>query len=453
MRTTLVTWALALLACAATQAPAAAQAQAPPQAATVGDRPDSAAASPVEPGLADRRRRWKRPPSQQAAMVPAHILRFPFRVANYPLEHFVIHREPGFVTVYGRQFVTALGRQGIELQVRGMGAGSSAGMNVAYAPPRRLSAGKPLQLSALTTLTGYDQFALTLDSLGMGGVTGGLRLQYSERPREDFFGLGPRSALDDRTTYQLDEWQAQFTGSVPIWRSLRLATVVGVSRFDVGRGRDADFPTALEVFSRDIDGLQGRFELFEWGTGLVLDSRDDRTYARRGSVLSARVQFGDGLRDTPHAYTKYELEAQQFVPLWGERRSLAARVRAVVTDNRSGVDGVDVPVFRLERIGGSRTIRGYRSFRFADKDALIGNFEYRFPIWNIEPTNRQALDGAVLFDFGTTVPDLARLQQRDLRSAAGIGLRFTTRLGLTGRYDAMWSPEGYRGHLGLRVTF
>jgi hypothetical protein len=446
-------WAAIVLGASALAA-GSVRAQPAPAAATPAPAvaADDSTAAAAEPGLADRRRRWARPLRERVALVPAQMLRLPFQVVNYPVEHYLIHREPGAIAVYARRFTTALGRQGIEVQLRGMGPGSGYGGGIVYEAPRRLTRA-PLRLSAVMTATGYDQFALALDSLRTGPALAGLRLQYAERPREDFFGLGPDSRSDTRATYQLDEWLAQATGSLPIGGGWRLAAVAGVSRNDIGRGRDPKYPTALEIFSPAIDGLQGRFEFLDWGGGLVFDSRDDPSYARRGSVVSARVLFADGVRDTPHAYTKYELEAQQFVPLWGQRRSLAMRLRGVVTDDRSGDAGIDVPVFRLERIGGSRSVRGYQSFRFTDKDALVGNVEYRFPIWNIEPANRQALDGAALFDFGTAVPDLAELEQSDLHSAAGLGLRFATRLGMLFRFDSMWSPEGYRGHFGLRGTF
>ena len=443
LRSGLIACALSALAACDVAAQVRAQDSAPVAA-------DSAAA---EPGLADRRQRYGRPPREHVAMVPAYVLRFPFRVLNYPIEHFVIHREPGAIGVYARQFSSALGRHGIDVQIRGMGAGSNYGLGIGYQPPRRLSAGKPLRLSAVTTYTGYDELALTLDSLAAGPFGGAVRLHYAERPREDFFGTGPRSALEDHASYQLDEWLGRFDAWLPLGGGLRLTADVGMSRADVGRGRDPDLPSVLEVFPATTSGLDGRFEFLEWGAGLVYDTRDDPSYARRGQRFGGRVAFAEGLRRTPHAYVKYEAEAQQFVPLWGERRSLALRLRAAITENQSGEAGIDVPVFRLERVGGSRTIRGYDSFRFQDKDAFVGNFEYRFPIWNIEPPGRQALDGAALFDFGTAVPDLARVQQRDLRSAAGIGVRFATRDGLVFRLDNLWSPEGFRAHFGLRGTF
>ena len=112
-----------------------------------------------------------------------------------------------------------------------------------------------------------------------------------------------------------------------------------------------------------------------------------------------------------------------------------------------------MPFFRLEKVVGSRTVRGYQTFRYTEHDALVCDFEYRFPIWDIGLPSRVALDGALFFDFGTAVRNLEDLQQRDLRSGAGFGFRLVNFRGMIGRLENAWTPEGYRYHATLRGTF
>src|SRR5439155_11216492 len=97
-----------------------------------------------------------------------------------------------------------------------------------------------------------------------------------------------------------------------------------------------------------------RFEFVEYGASILWDGRDAPFYARRGSLVQASVTAGDGIRDTREAWTKYAVEVQRYISLPGERRSLAVRLRGVATDDRSN-GGLGVPLFRLERLGGSRT--------------------------------------------------------------------------------------------------
>lgn len=405
----------------------------------------------LEPGLADRQRRHARPTSERIGLLPAHLLRLPFKAIDYPLEHFVIQRDPGPITVYARRFLTRAGQLGFRLQAGGLGTGSGMGGGAVLEVPSQLVPFGTLRFSAATTRLGYDRLSAEVDSLRWGRLEASARFQYDERPQEDFFGRGPWSRLADHATYQLDELRGELEARLGLRGAWRLVLLAGATRVDVRRGRDPDFPTVLEVFDpQRLEGLAGRFEFAEYGGGLVWDRRDVRTYARRGALLAARVLAADGLGDTPHAYTKFDVEGQAFVPLPGTRKGLAARVRATITDRRGGRD---VPVFRLERLGGSRTVRGYLTHRFADRDALLGNVEYRFPIWTIEPPGGQALDGALFFDWGTAVPDLERVQQRDLRSSAGLGLRLAAPRGLLCRFDNAWTPEGFRLHASLRGTF
>ena len=245
---------------------------------------------------------------------------------------------------------------------------------------------------------------------------------------------------------------AQATGSVPLWGRLRLAVLAGVSRNDVGRGRDPDFPTALQVFSPSVDGLQGRFEFVDWGGGLVFDSRDDPSYARRGSVLSARVQLADGVRDTPHDYAKYELEAQHVRAAVG-RKTLAGgappRRHHREPQRRSWRRGA---VFRLERIGAQPLVRGYRSFRFTGQGRSGGQLRHTASDLEHRSPRRAGAGRRALFDFGTagrTSPNCAKRIYTAPPGSAAV----RDAGGHLFRFDNMWSPEGYRSTSRWRGTF
>lgn len=402
-----------------------------------------------EPGLPDRERRHARSTASEIGLLPARLLRLPFQIVNYPVEHYLIHKEPGAITVYTGRFVRRINTEGLYVRIGGLGSGSGTGPGLRYeiAP---WTGGPQLQFLAATTYSGYDLVSARLDSIRTGGPTFGLALQYAERPREDFFGLGSHSRLEDQATYQIDEWRGQLETGVRR-RGWQATATFAVCRDDVGRGRDPDHPSVEQLFDASLfEGLRGRFEFFEYGAHLRFDSRDVPRYARRGTYLEAGFDAADGTGGAPHGYTKYQFEIAQFVPLPGWRRSLAGRLRAVFTDDRSATG---LPIFRLERLGGSRSVRGYDTHRFHDEESLLGNLEYRFPIWAIGLSRGQALDGVVFFDFGAAVHDLSDLRQSDLRSSAGIGARAVTVSDLILRVDNAWTPEGFRTHLGLRGTF
>jgi hypothetical protein len=450
---------LLLAALGAWFAPARAADDAGPAAAIAAPQAEeaSAQAAPfdpavrIEPGLEDRRRRYARSTAGHVAMIPAYVLRFPFQVVNYPLEHWIIHKEPGAVTVYGRRAYSRLQLGGGGARIGGLGSGSGTGGGLYYRLPLGLTFGKPLTVSASVTHRLYEQYAVRLDSLHVGPVPASLSVVYNDRPREDFWGLGPHSSEDARSTYRLEETFGTFTLNPRIHRALSAVAFVGASRSDVSPGRDPDFPDSQDLFDPKLyEGLTGRFEFIEYGAGLVLDRRDAQTYARHGSYASLAVQAADGLGETSNAYTKYALEARQFLPLPGYLRTFAMRFRTVITDNRSSHP---IPVFRLESVGSGRTIRGYQTYRFTEEDAILGSAEYRFPVWTIEPPSGIRVDGALFFDFGTVLPELSKLQQRHLRSGGGVGLRIVTPRASIGRMDIAFSPEGVRVHFSIRGAY
>ncbi len=402
----------------------------------------------IEPGLAARRARYARPTRERIALLPAHLLRLPFRILNYPVERYLIHKEPGAVTIYAGRALTKLRTEGLYLRIGGLGSGSGYGPGVRY-EIRPWSRGPRLSLFGGTTYRGYDQMFASLDSIRLGRARLEFRGQYDERPQEDFFGLGTDSRLQDRATFQQDETLLSVRARLPLRGRWSFVAHTNWSRSDIGRGRDGDFPSALQVFP-PLPGLAGRHEFVDVGAGIAYDSRDLPRYARRGQFVQAVVTASEGTGGTPQAYTKVLFEGAQFIPLPGWRRSLGLRLRSVFTDNRAREE---LPVFRMERVGGSRTVRGYRTYRFHEEESVIGNVEYRFPIWTIDPPGGQALDGCAFFDFGAAIPELSDLQQRDLRSTAGLGVRFATAKDLVLRIDHARTPEGHRTHFGLQGTF
>lgn len=462
-RSSFVPAVLLLIACLSTGAPGVAAAQAPaaapkPAATASPAQPPLATTSVpasserLEPGLEDRRQRYARPAWQHVAMVPAYVLRAPFQLLGYPLR-LLVHKDPGPFTVYTRRSLVSLNKVGVGVRIGGLGSGSGAGIGLRYELPQRFTLGHPLRFLAATTYNGYDFIGASLDSLRWGSGRTSLRVGYAERPREDFFGLGPDTPLSDRATYQLDETRVALESFVPLRGAWHFMFDLAATRNDVGRGRDPDFPTVLEVFDpNQIEGLSGRFEFFDWAAGFNYDTRDVPTYARRGRNYTLQVLGAEGINHTVNAYTKVAFEAQEFLPLPLYHTSLAARLRAVRTDNR-GDNGVQVPIFRLERVGGSRTVRGYQTFRYTEHDAFIFDFEYRFPIWDIGLPSQLALDGALFFDFGSAVRNLEDMRQDDLRSSGGFGFRLVNFRGMIGRLENAWTPEGYRYHATLRGTF
>ena len=91
-----------------------------------------------------------------------------------------------------------------------------------------------------------------------------------------------------------------------------------------------------------------------------------------------------------HTFRRLELEAQQFIPFFNQRRVIALRGRSDLTyKNRNQT----LPFYMQPTLGGSNDFRGFRPFRFTDDNLIVFNAEYRYEIFS-------GLDMAVFGDAG-----------------------------------------------------
>jgi outer membrane protein assembly factor BamA len=95
-----------------------------------------------------------------------------------------------------------------------------------------------------------------------------------------------------------------------------------------------------------------------------------------------------------------------------------------------------VPFFYQPTLGGSQTLRGFREFRFRDRNSLALTAEYRWEAsW--------LLDGAFFVDAGKVAFDRQDLNLRDLDVSYGVGFRIHSNSAFAARLDLAFSREGF----------
>jgi outer membrane protein assembly factor BamA len=88
-------------------------------------------------------------------------------------------------------------------------------------------------------------------------------------------------------------------------------------------------------------------------------------------------------------------------------------------------------------LGGQDDLRGFRPFRFRDKNLLLLNTEYRWEVFS-------GLDMAVFGDAGKVFARKSQLNLKDLETSAGFGFRFNARNNVFLRLDVGFSHEGFQ---------
>ena len=122
---------------------------------------------------------------------------------------------------------------------------------------------------------------------------------------------------------------------------------------------------------------------------------------------------------------------------------LALRANVVLTDADAGND---VPFYYMPNLGGAHELRGFREFRFTDRNKLLLTAEYRWEAW-------WALDVALFVDAGKVTADSSDLDFRDLEAAYGVGFRFHSTDSFALRLDLAKSREGFIPFLRYENVF
>ena len=206
-----------------------------------------------------------------------------------------------------------------------------------------------------------------------------------------------------------------------------------------------------------ISGLTGEEEDFLTGPAFeprkvrsitlaaVNDTRRDLYNPRTGSYQRFSAEFA-GLILGGTEFNKYVLDARRFFGI-GEKSALAMRLLV-------GLVSGDAPYLEQFLVGGSETLRGYRTDRFVGTRMGILNTEYRMPIG-------ENLLGVLFVDVGdawggpvASDPVFGDVVHDSFTAAIGygVGVRVKTPIGPL-RLDLGFSEEGTETHFGVRNTF
>jgi outer membrane protein insertion porin family len=168
---------------------------------------------------------------------------------------------------------------------------------------------------------------------------------------------------------------------------------------------------------------------------LTRDTRDSGTEPTKGSRIRLAYQYAGGFLGADNYFTKVSAEASQHWPLWWK---LVGHLRGSFLYGDSFGHTPILPVQERFYLGGTNTIRGFRSLTISPRDAVGGegltggskayyvNSELLFPLME-----QMRMRGVVFFDFGNNLDErnsIGDLFQRT-RMGAGIGIRFISPIG------------------------
>lgn len=270
--------------------------------------------------------------------------------------------------------------------------------------------------------------------------------RFEDFPQEDFFGIGPDSSLDTRTSYDFDSSEVTLLGLYKPMRWLHLGTEVGYMSPEIGPGTDRNYPSIETLFvDPEAPGLGEQPNFLHSTFFADVDYRDVAGRPRSGGFYHVAFGIWDDRTLQQFDFRRFDVNATQWVPLDAAKAHVVlGRIGASYVNNETGER---VPFYFLPYVGGVDTVRSLREFRFKDENALWMTAEY-----NWSPMKYFSL--AAFVDAGKVSADWQDINAAEMKVGYGFGLRAHTSKMTLARIDvATGGGEGWQMFLKLVPSF
>jgi outer membrane protein assembly factor BamA len=318
----------------------------------------------------------------------------------------------------GRLFERLLNpAEGLYPKIGNITTGSGFSVGPAYRQPGLFGGHADFSTFAAASMSKYWMIdaRLRLPRLANNHAEVEVHAQRYDFPKEDFFGLGPDSSRDNEVMYGLTNTVIGGSGTVRPTTWLNLSAGVDHLRPTITATTEPE--SLLSVFDpSQAPGVLDQPQYLRFTSVVDVNLRQPRGNPRRGGQYKVSHQRYNDNEGNLFSFDRVDIDLQQYVPLLKDRRVIALRARAAMTD---AVEGAQVPFYLQPTLGGPDDLRGFRHFRFRDRNSLLLQAEYRWEIFT-------AVDGAIFYEAGKVAPRREDLDLRDLESDYGIGFRFGT---------------------------
>lgn len=332
----------------------------------------------------------------------------------------------------------AAGWHHFHAKVGGLRTGSGFALGSEYRRERLVNGLLDIRAGAAVSKRHYEkaEFAIGLPRLANEHVFLEFTATYRNFPQEDYFGLGPRSRRQDRTNFRLEDTTYLGTLGARWWRKRMLAGLRGgIIAANAGPGTDPRFASTEKVFNAaNTPALELQPDYYQFGAFTGFDYRDEPGNPRSGgNYVFSWDTYGDR-NQSRYSFRRYSAELQQYLPLFNRRRVFAFRAKTSLTDTSPGQS---LPFYMQETLGGSEDMRGFREYRFRDKNLMVYNLEYRWEVFS-------GMDMALFGDAGKVFTRRSDFDLGRLEGCYGVGFRFNQAKAVFLRIDIGRSREGMR---------
>lgn len=286
------------------------------------------------------------------------------------------------------------------------------------------------------------------ETVSAGGPGNDLKINLyalvKDMPRLDFFGVGPETREQNRAVFHLRQAVVGADISKPAARWL-----------DVGGAVEGIWPDIQTISNPTVTSVERKYtEATAPGlttqpgylhlAGFVGLHTDAQPEARK---LDYRILYHlyQDVTDGRFTFRRFEADLRHKFP-FADKNEIRVRGRVSFSETSPGDR---VPFYMMETLGGSNirgedTLRGFRDYRFRDRDLVLLQLEYLRNVYG-------PIDFIAFYDTGKVGPSLSRLDEGRLRHTYGLGIVVVPRRGdniLFRFYVALGSGEGSHTFIG-----
>jgi hypothetical protein len=338
------------------------------------------------------------------------------------------------------------GYNGFRVKVGNMVTGGGFAIGPEYFRDDLLDGRLNFRASAQISTRAYQKYetALTLPRLAKGRVTAEVLGTYRNYGSLQYYGTGPDTSKDFRADYRLEDTSFDGILGVKVTRYLKVGGSTGYLWTNVGHGTDDRFASAETVFTPAMSPGIDRQTNYVRSSGFAqFDYRNDPAGPKQGGNYVMQYSWYNDNKLGDFSFRRLDVELQQYIGFLNRTRVIALRAKTTLTDTDRNEQ---IPFYLQPFLGGSDDLRGYRPFRFSDRNSMVLNAEYRWEVFS-------GLDGAIFADAGKVFPRRGMLNFGNLESDVGFGLRFNARNATAIRIDVGFSHEGFQVWLKFNDVF
>jgi outer membrane protein assembly factor BamA len=265
-----------------------------------------------------------------------------------------------------------------------------------------------------------------------------------------FFGREDDAPLANESVYTSDSYRTRLYFGPNLDDDVSLQGTFRFAHTSIEHSIVPNVPQTIDVFPNEPGIETGN--VYAFGASLTYEGRDNvntPTEGAYGNVFAEAARFVSDEQNVP--YYRVGAEGKKLWP-WTDERTLVTVVRMKCQFEF----GDEVPFYELSALGGEKTLRGYGSQRFTNKDMVLVNLEQRIRVWQMSLFGVKGdiqlapfVDLGEVFDTGTG--DF--LHNPGIHYSYGCGLRGVVNPYVVGRIDIGFGTEGAAVAVGIDYPF